>query len=206
MNNFTLRYFKFNKIITFLISLISFFTYIIMLLEDFIENKHLEFIKIPSVSVLIFLTLYLTNRYLYKIPFLWNYFMNVPYLGGEYKGNVKFVYTNSEGEKLEGVKVCDMKILQTCSILKIDCEFFYEKDDDEKTYSESFAEYIEEKENRVKLYFPYRNYGILIDDKIPEAVGFITLDYKKDKQTLEGHYFSARNESKGGKITVKKIK
>ena len=205
MNNFTLRYFKFSRLLSTLILLISLLTYLIILSKDILVKNNLEFIKIPSVSAIIFIILYLANRYLYKFPFLWNFFMNVPYLGGEYKGNIKFVFENSLGEKIEGEKVCDMKDFQTCSIIKIDCEFYYEKNDAEKTYSESFAEYIEEKENRVKLYFPYRNSGILIDDKIPEALGFTTLDYKKDKQTLQGHYFSARNESKGGKLTVNKI-
>ena len=205
MNSFTLKYFRFSRLLTTIIFIVGALTVIVDFLKHLFLYYHLEFLKIPSVSAIIIILLYLMNKYLYKSQYAWNYYMIVPYIGGNYSGTLKFIYQMPNCEKIEGEKKCDVRIFQSCSIIKIDCEFYYELNDEERTYSESFAEYLEQKENKVKLYFPYRNSGILMDDKIPEALGFITLTYNEEIKSLKGNYFSARNESKGGTIQVKKI-
>lgn len=207
MANLSFKYYKTNKLLALLFFLISILTFASNMFNDFFLNHNIIFLKIPSVSAIIGITLILLDKNLHKYPLFWKYLISVPYVGGKYKGEIEFAYVDSDKKLIKGNKNCNMLIRQTCSIIKVDCEFYYEESESDKmTSSESFAELIEENEQRIKLFFPYRNSGIKINNEIPEALGYNELTYNKEQESFKGSYFSQRIESKGGSINVKKIR
>lgn len=209
MNNLSLQYYKSDRIVLVLILLTGILTYMSGLIKEFLTINNYD-ISIPSVVVIIGMILVALDKHLYRIPFLWNFLMKVPYIGGLYKGQINFTYTDPKiNEDISKSKICEMRIRQTCSHIKICCKFYYEEENNdlrEETKSESFSELLKVKNEDVKLYFAYRNFGISINSKIPSGLGFNILEYSQENHSFKGHYFSERPESKNGNINVSKIK
>jgi hypothetical protein len=207
MDNLSFQYYKSGSFVSFLIIYIALLSWLSSYLKEILIINGFN-ISIPSVSVVIGFTLILMDRYLYKIPFLWNFLIKVPYIGGKYKGKINFVFIDN-GNEVTGEKICDMDIYQTCSKIKVTSQFYYRnRTNQQKTTSESKMELLEKKDDSIKLYFAYRNYGVTINNEVPSGMGFNILNYKKNQknETLEGTYFSERVASKNGTITLKKIK
>lgn len=207
--DFSFKYYKTGKLITFLVILVGGLTSLTVYFKDFLATNNLTYITIPSVSALVGLILLAMEKSLYKLPLVWKYFLKVPYIGGKYRGKINFVFIDSiEGEK-HGEKVCEMNIYQTPSKIKISSKFYYNEDDEKEkqtTYSESFVELLQEIENLTYLHFAYENGGVTINNEVPKATGFNTLKYDKEEKSLQGEYFSQRVDSRNGNLYVKKIK
>lgn len=205
--NFSLKYYKTSTLISFIVILVAGLTSITVLLKDFLSSNNLSFFAIPSVTALIGLILLMMEKWLHLSSPLWKYFMKVPYVGGKYIGKINFVFFDQE-EKI-GEKICEMKIYQTPSKIKISSKFYYNETEiklKQITNSESFCECIEEVDNLTYLHFAYENSGVTINNEVPKASGFNTLKYDNEEKSLSGEYFSQRVASRNGNLYVKKTK
>ncbi|SNV35250.1 Uncharacterised protein [Chryseobacterium taklimakanense] len=206
--DFSLRYYKTETLISFLVILVVGISSNIPIVEGFLIKHNLSFISLPSITLLISLIFLTMEKWLHLCPPIWKYFMKVPYIGGKYKGKINFVFIDSKGTENAGEKVCEMNIYQTPSKIKISSKFYYEKDDEKEkqtTYSESYVELLQEIANLTYLHFAYENGGVTINNEVPKATGFNTLKYDKEEKSLQGEYFSQRVASRNGNIYVKKI-
>lgn len=126
-------------------------------------------------------------------------------MGGNYKGTMSYSFKKSEDDIITRDKICEMEVRQDCSNIHFDCNFYFEGEL-EKTKSESYAEHIEIHRLKCIIHFPYRQMGSDIGIEVPQALGFNTLEYDKNKKSIKGKYFSNRIGSQGGTIQVNKIK
>lgn len=207
MENLSFQYYKPGSFISFLIFYIAFLSWLSSYFKEILTINGYN-ISVPSVSLIVASTLLLMDKYLHKIPFLWDLLIKVPYIGGQYKGKINFVFIDN-GKEVGGEKICEMTIYQTCSKIKTSSQFYYKnRANEQKTSSASKVELLEKKDDSVKLYFAYRNYGVTINNEVPSGMGFNILNYKKNQrdETLDGTYFSERVASKNGTITLKKRK
>ena len=104
----------------------------------------------PTAIVMLFLLLY--DRWLWKLPVL-KLINTIPDLNGKYQGEIEF-YWNGQNT----TKKCYLEIKQTCSNIKIKCNF--DKSDENSTRSQSTETFIKTDEaGDQHLYFYYHNPG-----------------------------------------------
>ncbi len=206
--DFSLKYYKTSKIVSFLILITLGLTSLTEILKNYLTINRYDFISIPSVTVIIGFILWAMDKWLYRCSHLWKLFITVPYIGGKYKGKINFIFTNSEGKDITGEKICEMDIYQTVSKIKVNCKFYYDEKDEklkQSTKSKSTIELLEEKDNIITFNFVYENDGVTTNNEVPKALGFNSLEYDKENKSFEGYYFAERVASKNGTIKVKKV-
>lgn len=202
--NFNFKYYKEDRLILALVGLYILLELLVSLIINLLESKGIHYYRFHPTTILIALVFGIANSYLHKSPFLWNIFMKVPLIKGNYIGSIRFVIDGNEIEKK-----CKMKIYQTASKVKVDTIFWNEdlrgnKIETSITNSESSVEdLLKNERGNYELHFFYSNGGSL-DSKIPIKMGYNVLKYDIETKTFEGIYFSRNSitEGNGGKIRV----
>lgn len=204
---FSLKYYKTKLVIILILAISSIYGAFTPIIYSFLQEYDIVWIFFPSSTIIIGLSFSLLNSQLHKIPFLWNLIIKVPYISGQYNGKV-YWWIN----EVESFKNCSMRIYQTTSMIKIDCEFWNTDEEGNKiisseTYSESIVEdFFENEKGQFVLHFSYIQKGSY-DSKIPPREGYNVLTLNKDISELKGYYFAKNSfsDGNGGKIVVKLI-
>lgn len=153
----------------------------------------------PILLVTSLLGLY--NKWLWKFPVL-NYMVKIPDLTGKYEGTVEYHW---DGENQS--KSCNLNIQQTASLIKVECSF--EKEGENETFSESKKAFFDTDElGNCSLYFYYQNRGSgKGGDTLDQHDGMTVLQVIEEGKDikLEGYYFTNRRTQTKGRIKVSKI-
>lgn len=202
---FSFKYYKSNVVVIVIIILSTVYGFLAPMVFNLLQENGVTWIFFPSSAIAIGMVFVFLNSQIHKVPFLWNFLIKIPFVGGVYNGKVTW-WINGE----EKTKNCSMTIHQTTSKIKADCDFWDEDDTGSKvisseTKSESIVEdFFKDERGSYVLHFSYKQKGSL-DSKIPPREGYNVLNYNKENREFKGYYFAKNSlsDGNGGKIEVK---
>lgn len=199
------KYFKTERLITFLLVLAVLFDLLAAQIESCIDgspliSKIFDYVDVFSTIGLILLTLAFINFIGWKWK-IFKWLIDVPNLNGRYQGELISSYLVNG---LPAKKDCVIEIKQTASSIHI---YSYYGDpgmnlQTSRAYSAS-EQLIEEKNELFKLYYIFTNEPDVLQTQLNNHSGTAQFKYYPDIKTLDGDYYNQRKNI--GTIKVKFI-
>ena len=193
-NNY--REFSFLVLILFAISIIV--VYLFSKIINIFEVQVPFFVSLPSILGVYGGIFYLFNNYLWKLPIFKKIkIINSENLNGQWKGYIRSSYDNMQSEI-----ITELNIKQTATKIKIYGKF---SDSQSVSINENFE--FSDIDNNIALFYFYKNapnYDAI--DTMAMHEGSAKLIFNKEKNSLEGSYYSGRDRNNYGTIFVKRIK
>ncbi|WP_299096999.1 hypothetical protein [uncultured Winogradskyella sp.] len=204
--DFNFRYYKENYLIALIIVLYIASEALIRLISHVLNIYDLSYNRFYPAAILLAILFSLINTNLHRFQKLWNLLIKVPFVKGEYEGEIHYTINDTPY-----TKKCFVKISQTTSKIKITSKFWEEDENSNKilitkTPSQSIVEDFRLNKNDIyELNYYYRNDGNF-NSTIPIKEGYNILKYNKSTQSFEGRYFSKNSITDGNGGTIKLVK
>jgi hypothetical protein len=150
-------------------------------------------------TAVIGILLYVYDRWLWKLP-VFGLGNTMPKLYEEYSGEVEYDFNGTSGKK-----ACVLNVKQTCSLIKVTCQF--DKQKESSTQSTSYDAFITNDEHgdyRLCIYYHNKGSG-RNGDTLEQHDGMNILDIKDSNIILNGYYFTNRSPQTRGIMNLKRI-